>query len=255
MAVVAVSITAVNVGPGSGPGAARQRGPSQAAPAGLLVPAPCGWPPAGPRTTRRTRGSPPGPRLPLPLSFLLPLPSFPSPLPLLLLKAKRGKENFKKAERKFWLYFFKLFFWPRCAARGILVPRSTAGGGGGEDPSPLQWKRGVLTTGPPGKPLVVFFVCLLLFVCLFEISVFGKVSIGHGVSAGSKSCLRGDQSPGHWVLETPTLRSVPPPSLCSVSVLGAVELWGGGRGAAGVSAGAGGPLDSQLYVSQSLLIA
>ena len=34
-----------------------------------------------------------------------------------------------------------------CAACGILVPRL------GIEPSPMHWKRRVLTTGPPGKSL------------------------------------------------------------------------------------------------------
>ena len=37
------------------------------------------------------------------------------------------------------------FFWLCCAACGILVPNQ------GSNPCPLQWKRRVLTTGPPGK--------------------------------------------------------------------------------------------------------
>ena len=41
-----------------------------------------------------------------------------------------------------------LFFpWPCCLACAILVPWS------GLKPSPLQWKHGVLTTGPPGWSL------------------------------------------------------------------------------------------------------
>ena len=41
------------------------------------------------------------------------------------------------------LFFF--FFWLHRAACRILVPRP------GSNPCPLQWKRGVLTTGPPGN--------------------------------------------------------------------------------------------------------
>ena len=38
------------------------------------------------------------------------------------------------------------FFWLHCTACGILVSRP------GIEPVPLNWKRRVLTTGPPGKP-------------------------------------------------------------------------------------------------------
>ena len=44
-------------------------------------------------------------------------------------------------------HHFSLFFWPGHAACGILVPWP------GSNPHSLQWKRRVLTTGPPGKPL------------------------------------------------------------------------------------------------------
>ena len=40
------------------------------------------------------------------------------------------------------------FFWPQWAACGILVPQP------GIELVPLQWKRRVLTTGPPGKSLM-----------------------------------------------------------------------------------------------------
>ena len=52
----------------------------------------------------------------------------------------------------FYLFkFFFLFFRPRRAACGILVPQP------GIKPMPLQWKRVVLTTGPPGKSLHFIF--------------------------------------------------------------------------------------------------
>ena len=41
--------------------------------------------------------------------------------------------------------FFSFHFWPRHMACGILVPDQ------GSKLRPLHWKRGVLTTGPPGK--------------------------------------------------------------------------------------------------------
>ena len=41
----------------------------------------------------------------------------------------------------------KFFFWLHCATCGILVPQL------GIEPAPLQWKHGVLITGPPGKSL------------------------------------------------------------------------------------------------------
>ena len=45
---------------------------------------------------------------------------------------------------------FVFCFWPRCAACRILVPRP------GTEPGPRQWKRQVLTTGPPGNSPVLF---------------------------------------------------------------------------------------------------
>ena len=42
-------------------------------------------------------------------------------------------------------FLFLCLFWPHRAACGILVPRP------GMEPAALQWKRWVLTTGPPGK--------------------------------------------------------------------------------------------------------
>ena len=48
------------------------------------------------------------------------------------------------------LTFFLLLFWPRCAACRILVPRP------GIEPRPRQWKRRVLTTGPPWNSQRVF---------------------------------------------------------------------------------------------------
>ena len=42
-----------------------------------------------------------------------------------------------------FLFFF--FFWLHHSRCRILVPDQ------GSNPRPLQWKRGVLTTGPPGK--------------------------------------------------------------------------------------------------------
>ena len=49
-----------------------------------------------------------------------------------------------------WIFIWKnrfSFFWPGHAAYGILVPWP------GIEPGPRQWKRGVLTTGPPGNSL------------------------------------------------------------------------------------------------------
>ena len=51
----------------------------------------------------------------------------------------------------FGVFLVLLLFWPRLAAYGILVP------GPGIEPVPLQWKRGVLTTGPPEKSSNHFF--------------------------------------------------------------------------------------------------
>ena len=50
----------------------------------------------------------------------------------------------------YFLFCF-VFFWLCQAACGILVPRP------GIEPAPLQWKRGVLTTGPPGWGCLWFF--------------------------------------------------------------------------------------------------
>ena len=47
-------------------------------------------------------------------------------------------------------FFFKLIFWPRHTACGILIPDQ------GSNPRPLHWKHRVLTTGPPGSSLKVF---------------------------------------------------------------------------------------------------
>ena len=46
-----------------------------------------------------------------------------------------------------WTFYFTLFIyiWPCHVARRILVPDQ------GSNPRPLHWKRGALTTGPPGK--------------------------------------------------------------------------------------------------------
>ena len=48
-------------------------------------------------------------------------------------------------------YVFIYLFWLSHTACGILVSRSEI------DPGPLHWKRGVLTTGLPGKSLTVHF--------------------------------------------------------------------------------------------------
>ena len=50
-----------------------------------------------------------------------------------------------------WLSTLKQVSWPHCAACGILVPWP------GWNPWPLQLKRGILTTGPPGKSLAIHF--------------------------------------------------------------------------------------------------
>ena len=44
-------------------------------------------------------------------------------------------------------FFFFFFFWLRHVTRGILVPWPWT------EPRPRQWKRWVLTTGPPGNSL------------------------------------------------------------------------------------------------------
>ena len=41
-----------------------------------------------------------------------------------------------------------VYFWPRCAACGVLVPQP------GIEPGPQQGKRRVLTTEPRGKSLI-----------------------------------------------------------------------------------------------------
>ena len=52
----------------------------------------------------------------------------------------------------FSFFFWKVFltFWLRSAACGILLPQ-------GLNPWPLQWKCGVLTTGPPAKSFLLHF--------------------------------------------------------------------------------------------------
>ena len=47
-------------------------------------------------------------------------------------------------------YHLYLFSWSNCGTCGILVPQRM-------NPHPLQWKHGVLTTGPPGKSLSTIF--------------------------------------------------------------------------------------------------
>ena len=49
--------------------------------------------------------------------------------------------------KTYLLPFFFFFFWSHCTTFGILVswPRIK--------PVPLQWKHGILTTGPPGNSL------------------------------------------------------------------------------------------------------
>ena len=56
------------------------------------------------------------------------------------------------------LYLYLFIFWLHCSACGILVPWPGC---------PLQWKHGVLTTGPVGKPSVVLLkvFCSPHFVC------------------------------------------------------------------------------------------
>ena len=51
----------------------------------------------------------------------------------------RNSEITENTQRLFFM------FWLLLAACGILAPRP------GINPTPLQWKHGVLTTGPPGK--------------------------------------------------------------------------------------------------------
>ena len=46
------------------------------------------------------------------------------------------------------LFFFFFFLWPCCTACGILFPSPPRPPG---NPHPLQWKHGILTTGPSGK--------------------------------------------------------------------------------------------------------
>ena len=48
-----------------------------------------------------------------------------------------------------FIYLF-IYFWPHHMARGIFPNE-------GSNPRSLQWKRGVLTTGPPGKSYFYFF--------------------------------------------------------------------------------------------------
>ena len=59
-----------------------------------------------------------------------------------------------------FLSFF--FFWPPLAACGILLPQP------GIEPMPLQWKHGVLTTGPLGKSFNISWIWILLFPLLLS---------------------------------------------------------------------------------------
>ena len=80
-------------------------------------------------------------------------------------RASQQKQHLEKKSKKllFWLLNFRgerrqklefsFFFWPHCAACGILVPRP------GIEPVPPAVERGVLTTGPPGKsPKIAFSI-------------------------------------------------------------------------------------------------
>ena len=57
--------------------------------------------------------------------------------------------------KTFIIYFYYYYFWPQCTACGILVLPDQ-----GCNPSPLQWKCRVSTTGPPGKSPKCYFYIL-----------------------------------------------------------------------------------------------
>ena len=57
-----------------------------------------------------------------------------------MLNLRRKNASFKKK-----VFFFFFIFWPYCKVSGILVPRP------GIERTPLCWKYGLLTPGPPGK--------------------------------------------------------------------------------------------------------
>ena len=69
--------------------------------------------------------------------------------------------------------------WPRYAACGILVPRP------GMEPVPLQWKHGVLTTGPPGKSLKVYLTESLRFNNNASRAITSSYTTFMGTSKGS----------------------------------------------------------------------
>ena len=77
-------------------------------------------------------------------------------------------------------FFFSFFFWLHHTACGILVPQP------GIEPVPLQWKHGILTTGPPGNsqpytfkllPSLLFRKAINTFWLLFKLSLNSKLWI------------------------------------------------------------------------------
>ena len=85
--------------------------------------------------------------------------------------------------------FIYLFFWLRHAACRILVPQP------GVEPGPRQWKRGVLTPGPPGNSrriyfflFIYFFKFFYLWLCWVFVSVRGLSLVAASGGHSSSRC-------------------------------------------------------------------
>ena len=75
-----------------------------------------------------------------------------------------GKLSLPQTLLFLWDWFFCFFvFWLCYTACGMLVPRP------GIEPRPWQWKRGVLTTGPPGKSLMGLLIMVTNIILAAEL--------------------------------------------------------------------------------------
>lgn len=81
-----------------------------------------------------------------------------------------ASEAAPQGKKKSWAQFRDkcpmLFFWPNCEVCGISVPQP------GYNPLPLQWKHGVLTTGPPGESPILGSYSVFPFVLGISIRDF-----------------------------------------------------------------------------------
>ena len=103
----------------------------------------------------------------------------------------------------------------------------------GSNPGPLHEQHGILTTGPPGKPLPTYFTYILLFST--SVAVSGVLQTSHmtGVSQDSTySCthrwhlwqwFNKDTQPDHWEKETESKGIHVQASLCFLSYEGSCK--------------------------------